>query len=68
MRYVNDQLEIRNMQYFDIDLRARSYHDPTGRGRFRPPEDVEALVRKRDLMFLERDFLARRVLILFPIF
>ncbi|CAE7465871.1 clpS [Symbiodinium natans] len=57
--YVNDRLEIRRMQYFDIDVKARSYHDPTGRGWFRSTEDVQALVRKRDLMFLERDFLAR---------
>lgn len=57
--YVNDRLEIRSMEYFDIDEKARTYHDPTGRGAFRPSEDVQGLVRKRDLMFLERDFLAR---------
>ncbi|CAE7239172.1 clpS [Symbiodinium microadriaticum] len=61
--YVNDKLEIRSMQYFDIDVQARSYHDPTGRGWFRPSEDVPRIVRKRDLMFLERDFLARCLMI-----
>ena len=57
--YVNDRLEIRNMEYFDIDPKTRTYHDPTGRGAFRETDDVQQLIRKRDLMFLERDFLAR---------
>ncbi|CAJ1358640.1 unnamed protein product [Effrenium voratum] len=57
--YVNDRLEIRRMEYFDIDEKARSYHDPTGRGWFRSSEDVAELVRKKELMFIERDFLAR---------
>ena len=56
---VNDRLEIRRMEYFDIDEKARSYHDPTGRGWFRSSEDVAELVRKKELMFIERDFLAR---------
>ena len=56
---VNDRLEIRRMEYFDIDEKARSYHDPTGRGWFRASENVSELVRKRDLMFIERDFVAR---------
>ena len=47
------------MEYFDIDENARSYHDPTGRGWFRASENVSELVRKRDLMFIERDFVAR---------
>jgi len=60
--YVNDRLEIRRMEYFDIYEQARTYHDPTGRGSFRPSEDVAGLVRKRDLMFMARDFVAKSLM------
>lgn len=50
------------MEYFDIYEQARTYHDPTGRGSFRASEDVAGLVRKRDLMFMARDFVAKSLM------
>ncbi len=50
------------MEYFDIYEQARTYHDPTGRGAFRASEDVAGLVRKRDLMFMARDFVAKSLM------
>mmetsp|Transcript_6877 Transcript_6877/g.14180 ORF Transcript_6877/g.14180 Transcript_6877/m.14180 type:complete len:263 (-) Transcript_6877:90-878(-) len=57
--YVNGSLDVRNMAYFRIDASARTYRDPGGHGRFRAEENVQELVRKRDLMFMDREFVAR---------
>merc|ERR1712062_420570 len=60
--YVNGRLDVGNMgpnRYFHIDASARKYQDPGGRGFFTAEEDLPGLVRKRDLMFIDRDFVAR---------
>jgi len=57
--YVNGKLDVRSMEFFHIDTIARTYRDDGGHGTFRPEEDVETLVRKRDLMFMDREFTAR---------
>merc|ERR1712007_113508 len=57
--YVNGSLTVRNMVFFDIDVRARKYRDRGGHGYFRVGEDLQELVRKRDAMFIEREYVAR---------
>lgn len=57
--YVNGTLDVRAMAYFMIDKKSRAYRVPGGHGDFRPEDDVDTLVRKRDMLFVQRDFLAR---------
>ncbi|CAE8631484.1 unnamed protein product [Polarella glacialis] len=61
--YVNGRLDVRSMMRLDIDVVARTYRDDGGHGSFRSDENLEELVRKRDLMFMERDFVARCLMI-----
>jgi len=49
--YLNGRLEIRGVRSFQIDARSRRYRDDAGNGRFGPAEDLEALIRQRDLLF-----------------
>mmetsp|Transcript_23969 Transcript_23969/g.71659 ORF Transcript_23969/g.71659 Transcript_23969/m.71659 type:complete len:285 (+) Transcript_23969:3-857(+) len=57
--YVNGKIDVRGMTYFSIDVAAGTYRDPAGHGRFRAGEDVQELVRKRDSIFIDREFMAR---------
>jgi ATP-dependent Clp protease adapter protein ClpS len=57
--YVNGKLEVRSGKFFHIDTISGAYRIGAGHGWFGPQEDVATLVRKRDLMFMDREFTAR---------
>jgi len=57
--YVNGELEVKSGKFFHIDAISRAYRIGAGHGWLRPEDDVETIVRRRDLMYMDREFTAR---------
>jgi len=54
VQYVNGKLEIRSMEYFNVDKEARRYDDEKGQGSFQKDEDLELLEKRTKALFADR--------------
>eukprot|EP00971_Amphidinium_carterae_P065437 1296531-Amphidinium_carterae.1 len=50
-QYVNGRVSVSNLQAFNVDKTHRTYQDDGGCGTFRPEEDLDDIISRRDRLF-----------------